>query len=214
LRFSTEFSEKALSLIRDKDERLVIEKKILLDKFPLSEQSLCFKLSQAVGSDPVYLGNSLPIRHWDQFAVCNSSVFAANRGANGIDGQVSTYLGWSEQFQNSFCVVGDLTAMYDLASLGLTPQLNGNSRNLVVINNFGGQIFNRVFKNNDFINAHDRQFFHWAQMWNWNYIKVQEPSQFSELQKATEGRRLIEVVPDSAQTAQFWNEWDQLWQNP
>ena len=206
-----EFPAQSMAAIREMDEKFKIEKKILLGKFPLSEQSLCHQLSLAIGSDALYLGNSLPIRHWDQFAHCGSAALAANRGANGIDGQVSTYLGWSENQSNSYCLIGDLTAMYDLAALGLTPQLNSNRRCVIVINNFGGQIFNRVFKNDDFINSHDRQFFHWAQMWGWNYLQVQQPGGFSEMQKLTTLRNLVEIIPDSAQTAQFWTEWDDLW---
>lgn len=212
LHFTNEFPARNLSAVKELDEKLQIEKKILLDKFPLSEQSLCHRFSETVGTDAIYLGNSLPIRHWDQFAKCESIALAANRGANGIDGQVSTYLGWSELHKKSYCLIGDLTAMYDLAALGLTPQLSGNRRVVAIINNYGGQIFSRVFKNNDFINAHDRQFLHWAHMWNWNYLKIEKPSQFPDILKLSTVNNLVEIVPDSEQTAHFWNEWDQLWQ--
>lgn len=214
LAYGSEFPAQSLARIKDSDQKFQIEKELLFKKFPLSEQSLCRRLSAVIGTDPVYVGNSLPIRHWDQFAKCESSAIAANRGANGIDGQVSTYLGWSENYQKSFCVIGDLTAMYDLAALGLSPQINDNARNVVVINNFGGKIFSRVFKNDNFTNAHDRQFFHWAQMWSWNYLKVQQLSHFDELQRLTTGRNVIEIIPDNEQTSHFWHEWDELWKKP
>ncbi|MBY0554513.1 2-succinyl-5-enolpyruvyl-6-hydroxy-3-cyclohexene-1-carboxylic-acid synthase [bacterium] len=204
-----EFPLLKLMQVKQIDVNLEQEKESLYAKYPLGEQHFTNKLSAIVKDDPVYLGNSLPIRNWDQFAKCESSKVNANRGANGIDGQISTYLGWSEFEKVSYCYVGDLTAMYDLASLGLKPQLNSHKRNIVVLNNFGGQIFSRVFKNNDFINAHQTQFHHWAQMWGWNYLQVTKLEDLAQIKNLTEAYNVIEIIPDQQQTQSFWNEWDQ-----
>lgn len=184
------------------------EKERLFAKYPISEQSLTKEVSGKIHGAPIYIGNSLPIRNWDEFAVASSGRIYANRGANGIDGQISTYLGWSENDPRSFCYVGDLTAMYDLASLGLSPQLHKNQRNLIIMNNFGGQIFNRVFNNDNFINAHDTQFFHWAKMWNWNYIRISEPQALNHLATEQAIFTVYELLPDNEQTKKFWCEWD------
>lgn len=45
--------------------------------------------------DTVFVGNSMPIRDVDTFNLNSKAEIAANRGANGIDGVVSTALGMS-----------------------------------------------------------------------------------------------------------------------
>lgn len=206
----TEFQTQNLEKIKNLDEKLEQQKLMLLVKYPLSEQSFTNRLAKIVKTDAVYLGNSLPIRNWDQFAKCESVSVYANRGANGIDGQIATYLGWSQTQKKSYAYIGDLTALYDLAALGLATQLNQNQRNIIVLNNFGGQIFNRVFQNNDFINAHDTQFQNWAQMFKWNYQLITQPEELQKLQPADGTFNIIEVVPNNEQTQAFWDEWDEL----
>lgn len=209
-----EFPSDTLQKIKQLDENLQDEKQKLLAKYPLSEQNFTKQIAEVVSDSPVYLGNSLPIRNWDEFAVCHSVEVYANRGANGIDGQLSTYLGWSEKAVKSFCYVGDLTALYDLAALGLSPQLNRNQRNIVILNNFGGQIFKRVFKNEKFVNSHSTQFFHWAKMWNWNYIQITTIEALTQLENPGAQQNVIEVLPDAEQTRLFWNDWDLLCKMP
>ncbi len=200
-------------LIKQLDSELERNKEILFQKYPLSEQGLTNKLSSIIKTGSLYLGNSLPIRNWDQFAKCESLNISANRGANGIDGQIATYLGWSENKSKSFCYIGDLTALYDLAALGLTPQLNNQSqRNIIILNNFGGQIFSRVFKNKEFINAHTTQFYHWAQMWNWDYLQVSCIEDLQKISVLETDFNIVEVLPSAEQTELFWSEWDKLCQ--
>ncbi len=189
------------------DQQLQKQKLKLIEKFPQSEPALVAALSEVIAYQPLYLGNSLPIRHWDQFASAASMAVYANRGANGIDGQVSTYLGWSEAFTQSFCLVGDLTAMYDLASLGLASQLRPGKKRVIIINNFGGQIFGRIFRNDLFINSHQTQFKHWAAMWNWDYQLAKNKD---DLQEMNGDHLVLEIQPDAHQTKLFWDEWDQL----
>lgn len=196
--------------IKQFDSRLEIIKNTLFQKYPLSEQGLTNKLSAVVKTEPLYLGNSLPIRNWDQFAKCESTDISANRGANGIDGQIATYLGWSESYKKSYCYVGDLTALYDLAALGLKPQLNDeNQHNIIVLNNFGGQIFMRVFKDYIFTNAHTIQFEHWAKMWNWDYLQVSRIEDLSKIDSLETQFNIIEIFPNAEQTRTFWREWDE-----
>lgn len=213
LRATQSFPPDILQVIRKIDVKLQAEKEKLFNQFPLSEQALTHKISQMVGRHGIYLGNSLPIRHWDQFAQCDSHLVYANRGANGIDGQISTYLGWSENLDHSYCLVGDLTTLYDLASLGLTPLLNENRRFIVIMNNFGGQIFKRVFKNDNFINKHQTQFYHWAKMWNWSYLLVSNVADLKKADTFNTPNVVIEVVPDEAQTEKFWEDWDLICQS-
>jgi 2-succinyl-5-enolpyruvyl-6-hydroxy-3-cyclohexene-1-carboxylate synthase len=197
---------------KELDRQLQEKKLLLLQKYSCSEPAFVRYLSKLALNKSIYIGNSLPIRYWDSFAAEKSDSIYANRGANGIDGQISTYLGWSENRDISYCFIGDLTALYDLAALGLTEQLQKNKRRLVIMNNYGGQIFQRVFKNDLFINAHQIQFNYWAQMWNWNYQLVKTESDFQKTELDQSKNIVIEIQPDVEETKQFWNEWDSLCQ--
>lgn len=207
------FEKFDLTDLKSKDQELQKKKIALLEKYPLSEPSCVRLFSRHVGEIPLYLGNSLPIRHWDTFSVNCSKALYGNRGANGIDGQISTYLGWSEAFKDSFCFIGDLTALYDLAALGLTSQLADHKRQIVILNNFGGQIFQRVLKNKLFINEHQIQFQNWAQMWKWDYLLVKTVTDFHQISQTSANTTVIEIQPDPEQTRLFWEEWDLVCQN-
>ncbi|MFM6929414.1 MAG: 2-succinyl-5-enolpyruvyl-6-hydroxy-3-cyclohexene-1-carboxylic-acid synthase [Bdellovibrio sp.] len=181
----------------------------LLEKYPQSEQGMIHAVSKLMKGQAVYLGNSLPIREWDSSADLDSppSRVAANRGANGIDGQISTFLGWANPEFANWCLVGDLTTMYDLSSLWVTSQLEPLKLRLVIINNGGGQIFSRMFKKEIFINKHQISFDSWAKMWNWSYQKWHTVPNNPELFD----QQVIEMVPDENQTMAFWKELEELW---
>jgi 2-succinyl-5-enolpyruvyl-6-hydroxy-3-cyclohexene-1-carboxylate synthase len=198
------------------DQMFEVEKNKLLTTFEMSEQSVISKLSKHIQQKPLYIGNSLPIRTWDGFSSApqTEQQVCANRGANGIDGQISTYLGWAGNKTESWCVVGDLTALYDLASLGLINQKLSNSfknkYRICVINNSGGQIFSRLFGNQKYLNAQKVNFKSWAEMWGWDYLKISDPFGFEKLSNIESDQIIIEVVPDNNQTKSFWQNWDQL----
>ncbi|MGZ3745924.1 MAG: 2-succinyl-5-enolpyruvyl-6-hydroxy-3-cyclohexene-1-carboxylic-acid synthase [Pseudobdellovibrionaceae bacterium] len=197
-----------------KEDLLLAEKKEqLLAKYPRSEPSLVWALSKKLKGQSVYLGNSLPIRHWDLVADFDSypARVVGNRGANGIDGQVSTFLGWSEETTENWCVVGDLTAMYDLSSLWITPQLENKNLRIVIINNKGGRIFQRLFKKDIFLNRHDLEFHCWAQMFHWDYQAWETIPANSQVEPPLGEHVIIELIPDPQQTEAFHNEWDQVW---
>ncbi len=191
---------------QSKDKKNRYELVRLFDRFPRSEPSMIYQLSKLMNNKRVYLGNSLPVRMWDLAA--DEMVFpkniVGNRGANGIDGQISTFLGWAQPTEDNWAIVGDLTALYDLPSLWITEQLENKNLNIVVINNHGGMIFKRIFNKNIFLNRHKVGFENWAQMWGWNFQNWTDiPADV-----AAGGPRIIEVNPDEEQTDLFWNEWD------
>lgn len=161
------------------------ERTKLLKKYKNSEQNFFRVLSEVIGSDPLYLGNSLPIREWDEFSAMdqkNQSIYG-NRGANGIDGQVSTYLGWARDLKRSWCVIGDLTAMYDLAALTMKTTAQQTQKRIVIVNNSGGQIFSRLFKNQKYLNRHEVKFKNWAEMFGWDYYQVKNLAALHKIPK-------------------------------
>lgn len=184
----------------------------VIDSLPLAEPSWMRHLGRAIpDGSSVFLGNSLPIREWN-LAAANArrgTTFYANRGANGIDGIVSTFLGVSAEACESWLIIGDLSTLYDLNAPWILSQLPAANRRIVIINNGGGKIFSRVQSlrslddtSREVIeNRHTLGFEAWAAMWSMSYKKVSSPA---ELDALPDGALVIEIHPDAAQTEQFW----------
>lgn len=192
-------------LSRSLDEWLASEQKYLgkleqlYARYPQAEQTLYHQLSLKMERETsLYLGNSLPIREWDIFGSTdfNELSVSVNRGVNGIDGQLSTAIG----FGAKWIILGDLTTLYDLTGPWFLTQLKELNVQIVVVNNSGGQIFAEMFKNPAFLNTHSIRFKAFAEMWNLMY---EEWKNIPESIKS-DNSRVIELVPDSNQTREFW----------
>jgi len=191
----------------------------LLEAYPDSEPGLMRALSShaAIGNG-VFLGNSLPIREWNDFAQWDRPVpeVRANRGVNGIDGQVSTWLGWSADMTDSWAVVGDLTALYDVAAGFALKQIVNEGRVLAVINNQGGRIFDRLPRlqamspraREWMTNEQRADFAGLARLWGMRHKQVRCIDDLDDLESET--ALLLEVIPDAKQTAAFWQAVDAL----
>lgn len=184
----------------------------LLDLFheeAAAEPSLFHFLSKRIPAKAnIYLGNSLPIREWDMAAHDKDRGFrvTASRGLNGIDGQISTFLGSSTSGEENWAILGDLTTLYDLAGPWILPQLSGTSIQLVVINNSGGQIFARMCPQKEFLHTHNLNFEPMAKMWGLHYERwTSIPSKIE-----SRGSSLIEIVPDLHATNRFWQRFAEL----
>lgn len=204
--WSQDFRSQIFAADKAKAEKL----KNLIQEFPHSEVSLIYKLASSLGDKNIYVGNSLPIRELD--LICGllekaANKISANRGANGIDGQISTFLGSSEGKTENWSLIGDLTAMYDLTSLWISPHLQQNKLRIVVINNQGGQIFKNMFKKDIFLNPHQIDFSHWAKMWKWSYQAWKE---IPEIQTLSDQHMVIELIPNTEESDSFWKAYQQL----
>jgi 2-succinyl-5-enolpyruvyl-6-hydroxy-3-cyclohexene-1-carboxylate synthase len=209
---NTEHFKKMVAFLKE-DFQIAQKKDVLLAKYPRSEPGMVWALSKKLKGQSVYLGNSLPIRHWDLVADFESypSRVVGNRGANGIDGQVSTFLGWAEATSENWCLIGDLTAMYDLSALWITPQLENKKMRIVIINNKGGQIFQRLFKKDIFLNRHEIEFSHWAKMFHWGYQAWERIPEVIQQENQLGEHEVIELIPDPQQTEAFHRDWDEIW---
>ena len=187
----------------------------LLITCPESEQAMVRSFSCfAADGDCIYLGNSMPVRYWNSFAQTSipTENVRANRGANGIDGQISGFLGVSARCSRSWALVGDLTAMYDSNALALLPQLDRGTRVLGVINNGGGGIF-RTLPGADgqpetmrklLVQPHAHSFKAIAEQWGMRYLTIRTAEDFDQLDSLEENSQtLVELIPDREQTEQM-----------
>lgn len=89
---------------------------------------------------PLFVGNSLAIRQLDSNSGSGEKplTFYGNRGASGIDGNISTALGIAAVHGRIVALIGDLTGQHDLGGLALA---HGRDAIIVVVNNGGGGIF-------------------------------------------------------------------------
>jgi 2-succinyl-5-enolpyruvyl-6-hydroxy-3-cyclohexene-1-carboxylate synthase len=91
----------------------------------------------------LYVGNSMPIRDLDTFFSGRERAvrLIGNRGANGIDGVVSSALGASAAGVGpTVLVIGDLSFYHDSNGL-LASKLHGLDVTIILLNNDGGGIF-------------------------------------------------------------------------
>jgi 2-succinyl-5-enolpyruvyl-6-hydroxy-3-cyclohexene-1-carboxylate synthase len=206
-----EISPKRFACI-DNDQRIYEATAELIREEPRSEQSLIHHLSAKIPKGAmIYLGNSLPIREWDLAATYTQRDFQiyASRGLNGIDGQISTFLGMCKPDQEKWGIFGDLTILYDMAGPWILEQMGGINVNIVVVNNGGGKIFSGIFPYDEFQNLHSHNFEPLAKMWGLNYERW---DQLVPVPSAMENR-LIEICPDNEATARFLKKYKLLWQS-
>ena len=177
-------------------------------------------LSDVLGQLPagggLYVANSLPVRHLDQFAQPSQKparVFA-NRGASGIDGTLSSALGAAAHLPGLVFVTGDTSFYHDMNGL-LAIQRCGIRATIVVINNDGGGIFQRLpiaqfeppFREL-FLAPHGLTFEHAAKLYGIDYLHAQRMSLPSALETAlaSDKSTIIEIPSDAAKFEQLRRE--------
>ena len=95
---------------------------------------------------PLFVASSMPVRDMEYFwpAHGRRCEMAFNRGANGIDGTLSTALGVAHAADRpAVLLTGDLALLHDTNGFLLRPKFRG-SLTVVLINNRGGGIFEHL----------------------------------------------------------------------
>ena len=193
----------------DRAARRIIADEI--EKGDYFDGAVCFDVVDLLpAGSALFAGNSLPVRHLDQFGgAAEEPIFAwANRGASGIDGNVSTALGIGAARPGSplVALLGDITLYHDMNGL-LAIGRCGLPVTIVLLNNDGGGIFHRLpvsqFEphfSDYFITPHGLDFAHAAAMYGLDYIRADDRESFrSAFSRSVGGDKstLIEVRTDA-----------------
>jgi 2-succinyl-5-enolpyruvyl-6-hydroxy-3-cyclohexene-1-carboxylate synthase len=115
----------------------------LLDSSPMSEPRVARDVVAGAPEDAnVMVAASMPLRDLENFAPPRSDLrFLSNRGANGIDGYVSTAIGIAKGTRRpTIALCGDLSFLHDTNGL-MALKEDTVPVTFVVINNDGGGIF-------------------------------------------------------------------------
>lgn len=116
---------------------------IQLENLAWSEQLVITTICELLPDESaLFVGSSRPVRDIEAFAHPRSGVSVfANRGLAGIDGNISTVFGITNEFEKTTAILGDLTFLHDISAL--TNATVGNLR-IFVIDNNGGGIFSTL----------------------------------------------------------------------
>ncbi len=168
---------------------------------PVREPWLARALVDALPKDTgLYLGNSMPIRDVDMYGGTRNGLrIAANRGASGIDGIVSSGIGYAMSGMPTCILLGDMSFLHDMNALHVLRFLR-HPVTVVVVNNGGGAIFAMlpIAKHRGvapaFETPHDRCFEGLAWMFGVKYRRVGTVRELETVLRE-EGRehRLVEV---------------------
>ena len=187
-----EFLEKIAFLLENKTPQypLLWEnfcKTLPQPELPYSEMSAIGALIQALPQQcALHLANSSAVRYAQLFTVPVTVEVCCNRGTSGIEGSLSTAVGYAAASDKlNFVVIGDLSFFYDMNALW-----NGNfgaNLRILLLNNGGGEIFHTLpglemsGTSHKFITAvHKASAKGWAEDRGFLYQKVEDEVQLEE----------------------------------
>lgn len=170
----------------------------------------------------LHLANSSTVRNAQLFSLPECTKVFCNRGTSGIDGSLSTAVGFAaadildkEQKGDrlNFLVIGDLSFFYDMNGLWnkhLSPRLR-----ILLVNNGGGEIFRLLpgLKNNQSTSTyvaatHATTAEGWASSLDITYLKASNTKELEvaleEFTKKTTSPVLLEVNTDSEVNAEVF----------
>lgn len=220
-----EFLEKIAYLLENKPceypkrwEQL--SKQMAEPDFAFSEMAAIGKVLKALPTDAVlHLANSSTVRYAQLFQIPDSVEVCCNRGTSGIEGSLSTALGyaWASDKLN-FVLIGDLSFFYDMNALWCN-HLRGNLR-IMLLNNGGGEIFQSLpglkmeARTHRFVTAlHQTKAEGWAQERGFDYTAVHTMEELDAalsdfMQADQQGNpKFMEVFTDKAEDVRLLKEY-------
>lgn len=170
----------------------------------------------------LFVSSSMPIRDIDTFLLSTTKdiqVFA-NRGANGIDGVMSTAIGFSQarKHRHTYLLIGDLAALHDTNALLLT-RYQPCEITIIVLNNDGGGIFSYLSQST--IEDYYEELFgtptaltfqELAKMYQMDYVKIDQLHEIDQIFTHSHNPlRLVEIFTNRNENVQAHrNLWQQI----
>jgi len=179
-----------------------------------------YLLENLPNQSDLFVSSSMPIRDIDTFLLpTNKDIRVyANRGANGIDGVMSTAIGFSQARKNRemYLLIGDLAFLHDMNAL-IATRYQRCKLNIIVFNNDGGGIFSylaqstvKEYYEDLFGTPTALQFEDVAKMYEIEYVQIKD---FNEVEKVFEPQtnpiRLIEIFTNRQENVESHRN---LWQ--
>lgn len=185
--------------------------------FPYSGMRLTGDLMAALPPASVlHLANSMPVRFAQLFPLPAGIHVECNRGVNGIDGSISSAIGYAmgDKDKLQFLICGDLSFFYDMNALWI--QGYGKNLRLLLLNNGGGGIFDTLpLPDAPYIKGtHHASARPWAKACSFEYHAVRDigdwPAALAALTAPqTDTPVLVEAFTDSRQDAALLAEYRQ-----
>ncbi|WP_165155400.1 2-succinyl-5-enolpyruvyl-6-hydroxy-3-cyclohexene-1-carboxylic-acid synthase [Parabacteroides sp. ZJ-118] len=186
----------------------------------LPEPAFAYSEMAAIGSlirslpaeSALHLGNSSAVRYAQLYALPDTVEVCCNRGTSGIEGSLSTAIGYASASQRlNFVVIGDLSFFYDMNALW-SGELRDNLR-VLLLNNGGGEIFQALpglemdERTRRYVSApHQTSAKGWALERGFSYFAVRDAEELAAAMEAfTQTERpggqplLMEVFTDKAE---------------
>jgi 2-succinyl-5-enolpyruvyl-6-hydroxy-3-cyclohexene-1-carboxylate synthase len=183
------------------------------------EPKVAWLLAQHLPADtPLFIANSMPIRDVEYVWPAGDRRVRAlcNRGANGIDGTLSTAIGVAAATrQRTVLLTGDLALLHDTNGFLLRARAEA-ALTIVLINNRGGGIFEHLpvaqfdppFEE-FFATPQDADFARLCGAYGVEHVAVRDWTHFAELIAALPGSglRVLEVRTDRKRDAALRRQW-------
>jgi len=171
-----------------------------------------FYLLNQVDQSLLHCGNSMSVRYAALFQSLRRKFdsIICNRGTSGIDGCVSTFLGYGcNTDYRQWLLVGDLSFFYDSNAFWLSAL--PKKFIIMVINNHLGQIFNvidgpdQLKDGQSFITSpHPHSVQQIAQMHRITYFKVENLADAKQLNMNASEKVIIEIFDDNPETPEHY----------
>ena len=193
-------------------------------EFAYSEMAAVGALIKSLPEASVlHLANSSVVRYAQLYAVSPTVEVCCNRGTSGIEGSLSTAVGYAAASDKlNFVAIGDLSFFYDMNALW-NANIGPNLR-ILLLNNGGGEIFHTLpgldmsESSHKFITAvHKTSAKGWAEERGFLYLRAENGGQLAEAMRsftspeAAERPVLLEVFTDKDEdTRMLKNYYHQL----
>ncbi len=147
-------------------------------------------VGQIIGNLPIpsalHLANSSVVRYAQLFKLSHEVEVCCNRGTNGIEGSLSTAIGYAMASDKlNFCLIGDLSFFYDMNAIW-SSNFGSNFR-ILLLNNSGGEIFKGLPMNltgnaERFVRAtHSTRAEGWAKERGFNYLSATNQEELNDV---------------------------------